>query len=180
LDQLRTRTGALAWAQGHHVDDVVLQEHSYWYEDPGEYQLTLQSAKAWVDALRPTGATSVLFQVWADGDGSEVYTDQQYPTFGSNSGRDSQNAVGSTQSLALGVGADVAPVGQAFEAARQTPGAPDVWGPDRHHPSLAGSYLAALVFYRYLTGRSGAEATWRPGGLSAEDAATLVRVAAAR
>jgi len=45
-----------------------------------------------------------------------------------------------------------------------------------HHPSVAGAYLAALVFYRYFTGRTGAEATWRPSGLSAEDAAALVRL----
>ena len=61
---------------------------------------------------------------------------------------------------------------------RTQTGAPDVWGPDRHHPSVAGTYLAALVFYRQFTGRSGAEATWRPGGLSAEDAAKLQRIAA--
>jgi hypothetical protein len=177
LDKLRTQTGALAWAQSHHVDDVVLQEHSYWYEAPDDYQLAVQSAQAWVDALRPTGATPVVFGVWADGDGSQVFTDRQYPTFGSTSARDAQNAMESTRSLASRVGAEVAPVGQAFDTARQTPGAPDVWGPDRHHPSAAGTYLAALVFYRFLTGRNGAEATWRPDGLSADDAAKLQRFA---
>jgi hypothetical protein len=68
------------------------------------------------------------------------------------------------------------PVGQAFEAAREMKGAPDVWGPDHHHPSVAGTYLAALVFYRSFTGRSGAQATWRPNGLNAQDAATLVQL----
>ena len=178
LDQLRTQTGALAWAQNHHVDNVVLQEHSYWYEAPEQFQPAVQSAQAWIDALRPTGATPVLFEVWADGDGSEVYTDRQYSTFGSTSAHDAQSVIASTRSLASRVGAGVAPVGQAFDTARQTPGAPDVWGPDRHHPSVAGTYLAALVFYRQFTGRSGAEATWRPGGLSAEDAAKLQRIAA--
>jgi hypothetical protein len=179
LDQLRTQTDAIAWSQSHHVDDVVLQEHSYWFEYPDEYDKALVAADAWLDALKPTGATPLIFQVWADGDGSEVYTNKDYPTFGTSSEDAAAESLRSTQSLGSRVGAPVVYVGQAFETARKTPGAPDVWAPDRHHPSVAGTYLAALVFYRYLTGRTGAEATYRPHELSAEDAAKLQQVAAA-
>ncbi|MGH7735022.1 MAG: hypothetical protein ACREOE_15380, partial [Gemmatimonadales bacterium] len=71
------------------------------------------------------------------------------------------------------------PVGEAFERARTSPGAPDVYGPDHHHASVAGAYLAALEFYQYFTGRSGEAATFRPWGLSAKDTAKLVQLSAA-
>ena len=177
-------TNALAWAQSHPVDEVVLQEISHWYatEDAVHassygYDATLGSAQRWVDALRPLGATPVLFQVWADADDSVAYTDKSWATFGWTSARDATESLRSTERLATRIGTPVAPVGEAFDTASRTPGAPDVWGPDRHHPSVAGTYLAALVFYRQFTGRTGAEATWRPNGLSADDAAKLQRIA---
>lgn len=176
LEDMRTRTGALAWAQAHHADYVVLQAHSLWYVD--NYAFTLRAAAAWTEALRPLGETPLLFQVWGDGDGdgSAAYTDKQAPTFGWTPVDAARGALDSTQNLARSLGLQVVPVGLAFEAARETKGAPDVWGPDRHHPSVAGTYLAALVFYHFLTGRTGAEATYRPIGVSVRDAATLVQL----
>jgi hypothetical protein len=154
LDYMRTRTGALAWAQAHHADYVVLQEHSLWYA--AHYADALQAAGAWTDALRPLGETPLLFQIPGDGDGSPVYANKDYAAFGWTPADDARNAAESTQRLGRRLGLGVVPVGLAFEAARETKGAPDVWGPDHHHPSVAGTYLAALVFYRALTGRTGA------------------------
>jgi hypothetical protein len=185
LKGLHDETNALPWLQAHHADYVVLQEHSHWYVsangvDPemDAYAFSAWYAQVWADALKPLGATPLVFQIWADADGSQDYTDRRFATFGWTSEREAAESLRSTESLASRVGAPVVFVGEAFETARETPGAPDVWGPDRHHPSVAGTYLAALVFYRYLTGRSGAEATYRPFGLSAEDAAKLQRIAA--
>jgi hypothetical protein len=185
LDEMLNQTGALAWIKAHHVDDVVLQEHSHWFVARDGYDASsdgydegLRAAEAWSAALKPTGATPVVFEVWADADGGDAYTDKDYATYGQTSEREAANALQSTQTLASRIGTSAVLVGQAFETARETPGVPDVWGPDRHHPSAAGTYLAALVFYRYLTGRTGAETTYRPLGLSAEDAAKLQRIAA--
>jgi hypothetical protein len=184
LQGLLDDTDALPWLQAHHVDDVVLQEHSHWFVSADgvhaandAYAVSSYATQRWGDALRPLGATPLVFQVWADADDSQAYGDRDYATFGWTSAREAAESFRSTESLASSIGAPAVLVGQAFETARQTPGAPDVWGPDRHHPSVAGTYLAALVFYRFLTGRSGAEATWRPGGLSAEDAAKLQAIA---
>lgn len=153
----------------------MLQEHSGWYLSADGVSAARQDATIWDQALAPLGETPVLFQVWSDGDGSWVYTARNSPDLGKTPADDARLAAERTERLAELLGRQVVPVGQAFEAARETQGAPDVWGPDHHHPSVAGTYLAALVFYRAFTGRSGAEATWRPSGLSAQDAALLVQ-----
>jgi hypothetical protein len=168
LDQMFDRGQALGWAREHRPNYVVLQEHSFWYD--GDYEAAYAAAGRWTDELRPLGATPVLFEVWTDGEGSDVFKG------GSTPADDAQSAAEGTQRLAGRLGLSVAAVGQAFEAARRTPGAPDLYGSDHHHPSVAGTYLAALVYYRFFTGRTGAEATWRPPGLSRADAALLVKL----
>jgi hypothetical protein len=74
-------------------------------------------------------------------------------------------------------GIPVVPVGETFERTRKNKAASDLYLPDQHTPNVAGTYLAALVFYRSLTGRSGTEATYRPSGLSMETAAILLKAA---
>ena len=46
------------------------------------------------------------------------------------------------------------PVGEAWRAVWRRDPDFDLYGPDRFHPSPAASYLAALVFFEQLTGRS--------------------------
>ena len=179
LHLLLAKTAALAWVQAHHPDVVVLQEHDLWYEPQGNLDFAVKNASEWSDALKPLGVTPVLFEVWADGDGSDAYTSQDYAAFGLSPDKDAQNAAESTDRIAQQFGFAEARVGEAFERARQTKGAPDVYGPDHHHASVAGAYLAALVFYQHFTGRSGQEAAYRPWGLSAGDAAKLVQVSEA-
>ncbi len=168
LDDMFGKGQALGWARDHHPDYVVLQEHSFWYDT--DYEAARGAASRWTNALRPLGAAPLLFEVWTDGADSDVWKG------GTNPAGDAMNAGQSTNSLGRSLGLPVVAVGQAFEAARLTPGAPDLYGRDHHHPSVAGTYLGALAFYRYFTGRSGAEATYRPRGLSNQDAATLVRL----
>jgi hypothetical protein len=168
LDDMFNKGKALDWARDHHPDYVVLQEHSFWYDTDDE--AARSAAFRWTNALKPLGAAPLLFEVWTDGEASNVWKGL------SNPAEDALRAVQSTDGLGRSLGLPVVAVGQAFEAARQTPGAPDLYGPDHHHPSVAGSYLGALAFYRYFTGRTGAEATYRPRGLSDQDAAALVRL----
>jgi hypothetical protein len=175
LDQVRAKTGAVAWIQAHRTDCAILQDHTLWY-DFGQVYDAVGAVAAWDEVLKSQGATPLLFQVWADGDKSGVYTNRDLPTFGSNPAEDTARSANQTSGVAKALGLQVVSVGDAFEAARETNGAPDILDTDHHHPSVAGTYLAALVFYRFFTGRSGEEATWRPAGLSAQDAAVLVRL----
>lgn len=50
---------------------------------------------------------------------------------------------------------------------------------DGNHPTLRGSYLAALVFYAHLSGGDVARVRYAPEGLSAGHAALLRRLAGA-
>lgn len=175
LARLRTEAGALSWAKAHRTDFVVLQPHSHWYNFHRSEEATLKMASDWRDALHPLGQTPVLFEVWSDGEGCEFYTNPAYHAFTRDPSVDARRSAARTAWMAHELGdVPVVPVGKAFERARGIQGAPDLYRADRHHPSTAGTFLAALVFYRYITGRNGAEVTYRPADVSAAAAAAIM------
>jgi hypothetical protein len=177
LHYMYAQSPALAYAQHHHIDYVVLQEHSDWFDTRDGRQDASSSAGGWTRAVRSLGEKPVYFEVWAEGRGSPLYWGRKDAAGGPTPLGEAMAAKDSTEQLATKFGMPYAPVGDAFEEVAETPGTPDLYKLDRHHPSPAGSYLAALVFYRFFTGRSGAEATYRPWGTSATDAATLEKAA---
>ena len=174
LLQLKTESGALDWAQAHRSDFVVLQPRSHWYNSQHSAAATLKIATEWRDALQKIGQSPILFQVWSDGERAAFFVNSTFGAFTRDVAVDAKQAVTSTEWMARRLGGlPVVPVGEAFERARKDKAAPDLYRPDQHQPNLVGTYLAALVFYRHLTGRSGAEATYRPDGLSIEAAKFL-------
>ena len=183
LSKVLADTDALAWARANHPDIVVLQEHSSWYDVTASnppsgvtnWDYAAKGSIDWAEAVKALGETPVLFEIWGDGDGSDLFTRQGSPAYGRTPNQESRYAAQATQRLADELGVQEVAVGDAFQRARDRPGAPDLYGPDHHHPSMAGSYLAALVFYRQLTGRTAAQAAYRPLGLSAQDAGLLVQ-----
>ena len=170
-------TGALAWARANPVDYVVLQDHSGWYALPEWTERAQRDTAAWVDALRPLKATPVLFAPWADGEGSNVYTDPEFYAYGKTPAEDTLESEQTTGLLAQSLNVPMVRVARAFNQAEKTGRVPDLYQSDRHHPSAAGTYLAALSFYRFFTRRSGVDATYRPWGLSAAGKAALVEAA---
>jgi hypothetical protein len=174
LKYMLAETDALAWALANAPEYVVLQEQSSWYEMQHWARGARENAHAWQDALRPSKSKLVLFESWADLDGSALYADPNYCCFGKTFKEvtgDSQRATGA---LAQELGIPVAKVARAYYFAVQA-GATDLYQADLHHPGTAGTYLAALTFYRYFTKRSGAETTYRPWGMTAAEAAVLVQ-----
>ena len=80
--------------------------------------------------------------------------------------------------LARSLGVDVALVGLAWAQAVRDAERPALWEPDGNHPSVAGTYLAACVFYATVFRHS-------PEGLGFTDGlpvrtATLLQAVAAR
>lgn len=59
--------------------------------------------------------------------------------------------------------ATMAPVGEAWRASIANTPTLELYDPDQSHPSLAGSYLAACVFYETLFQRSVLSNTFNPG-----------------
>jgi len=137
---------------------VVLQEQS---QLPiAAPPLFIEPARALAGLASGHGARPVLFVTWARLD----------------SPQDQEALTRAYQTAARESGAVLALVGPAWAAARQE--LPDLalHAPDGSHPTPAGTYLAALVLYRTLTGDSPVGLPARLG-VSAEAAARLQQIA---
>ena len=88
--------------------------------------------------IRRAGAGTALYMVW--------------PTADRRSDFDAVKA--SYEAAAKGVGGLFLPAGEAWRRAWQLDGRLALYSPDGLHPTVAGSYLAALVITRELTGRA--------------------------
>lgn len=141
-------------------DVVVLQGHSRAPIGDETGDAFLVAAADYADMIRARGAEPVLFMTWAY-TGMPEMTAQLAKAY-TNAGDD--------------LGARVAPVGLAF--ARVTDERPDIELriADRRHPSLAGTYLAACVFFSVLQNAS-PEGIGYDAGLGGEVAGYLQRVA---
>jgi hypothetical protein len=173
LRQMLRETDALAWAKANRPDYVVLQEQSFWYAVPQWTQQARENALDWHYALSALGSKVVLFESWADLDGSDTYTEPTSCCYGKTFKEVSAASQSATAALAQELGMSVVKVARSYTFGVRA-GA-DLYQRDLHHASHAGAYLAALTFYRYFTNRSGAATTYRPWGMSAAEAAVLIQ-----
>lgn len=122
-------------------DIVVLQEQSQIPSVAQTRSATMEpAARTLVQRVETRGATAVLFLTPAHRDG--------WPENGMASYASMQDAITTGYMKASAdLGVPVMPVGVAWSSARQL--APEValWDADGSHPSAAGTYLAACVFY---------------------------------
>lgn len=139
-------------------DVVVLQEDlpETRVEDFRDY------ARRFVNDVRQAGARPVLLMAWA------------YKRLGWISMAEIERA---HRDASTELGVDVAPVGVAWDLARQRRPSLDLFAPDREHPSVAGTYLATAVVYATVFAKDPLPLEYVPAGLSADDAAFLRRVA---
>jgi hypothetical protein len=154
-------------------DVVVLQEQSQLLSLSEEWRQ--REVAPFVRILdrdaRVGGARTMLFLTWGYKDGD----DRNWPgdTYEGMQAR----LIQGYEEVAAEIGADVAPVGEAWaEALRRRPGF-DLWSHDGRHPGERGSYLAACVFYAELTGGSPEESSYI-ASLDPADAHFLQEVAA--
>jgi hypothetical protein len=99
------------------------------------------------EVIQECGATTVLYLTWARQNAPETQ----------------ENLSTATHQIAAELGALVAPVGCAWQAALQQDTALPLHDKDGSHPSPLGSYLAACVFYAALLKQN-------PTGLPAPEA----------
>jgi hypothetical protein len=97
----------------------------------------IEWAGTWADAIRAQGGTPALYMVW--------------PERSRRSAFDSVST--SYRRAAQQAGAQLYAVGDAWQATWALDSTLALYGPDDFHPSVLGSYLAALVIYRGVTGR---------------------------
>jgi len=95
-------------------------------------------ARTWADAARARGARPAMYMVWPD--------TTRFAFFG--------DVALSYRTAADSSGSALYPAGEAWLAAWARDGQLPLYGPDGFHPGVAGTYLAALVIYRVMTGRA--------------------------
>jgi hypothetical protein len=140
-------------------DYVVLQEQS---------TLPVKNAKRmhenvrrFDEIIREAGAKTVLYMTWA----------RQHEPQNQKLITDAYTSIGAE------LGAMVVPVGEAWKRFLAKHKSPALHDADKSHPSLAGSYLAACVFYSVLFGESPVGIATALKGLSPSDATLLPKFA---
>lgn len=201
VNDLPTIFADLAWSGGHRVDtetlaaggeslaghvadsatastiaseawnSVVLQDQS---EDPAlstsrETEM-YPAVTQLVGMIRRDGAEPLLFLTWAHQSG---WAQADLSSYSSMQAAVDQGYLG----IASHLGLSIAPVGDAWQTAVGTQASPELWQEDGVHPTIAGTYLAACVFYATVFQQSPVRLGY-DDGLPAAEATMLQRVAA--
>jgi hypothetical protein len=145
---------------------VVLQEQS---EIPSVAQFRDQqmypAARSLVARIKGVGATPVFFMTWAHEGG--------WPENGMPDYLAMQRQIDAAYvTIAQQLGVPAAPVGYAWSAVTRADPALALWSDDGSHPTTAGTYLAACVFYAVIFHQSPDGLRWTDG-LPAQDAQLL-------
>lgn len=142
-------------------DIVVLQGHSYETISKNSRKHFRRAVRAFHKQIRDSGAKTALYMTWAyegrpemTATISEAYTD-----------------------IGESLNALVVPVGLAFEMASEVSPDIDLIMADKKHPRLAGTYLAAAVFFASIYETSPVELDYVPRGLKRETAEKLREIA---
>jgi hypothetical protein len=159
-----------------HWDYLVLQEQSEWTGSRERIADTYSAVNTWNQAARQMGTTPVLYETWADQPGSTLYTDRNSYFFGQTPEQVQPNIDAQSSALARHFQIAVVPVGSYWAYAEKQPNAPNLYAPDHHHPSAAGTYLTALAFYRFFTGNTLAHVTYRPRELTPDQGQFLIGI----
>lgn len=155
-------------------DFVVLQGQSV---EPALDPASFQTYAALLGgAVKAANAKPVFYETWARKAGSDVYLE----TWSGGSPDALQDILLAQYAKATtDAGAKLAPVGEAFRSIVKSAPQIELYDPDGSHPSAAGTYLAACVFYDALTGKTFTATGAIPDGVPVGDA-KLLRDAAAQ
>ena len=158
-------------------DYVVLQEQSFWAMFSSSVSEATHYAKLFDTAIRHSGSQPLLYLTWIRKPDTNWYVDKSTRFLRSPDHMFKRLAV-RTDELAEKIEARVVPVGVYWLQALQDAPEIELYQTDGSHPSAAGSYLAALSFYKTLTRRPPTGVTWHPPEVPAEDAAKLRAIVA--
>jgi hypothetical protein len=184
----RTQTGMAApgaWTLAQHAnsadtlgklnqqpwDFVVLQEQSQVPANAVDRSQTMYPAvRQLVMRIRLTSGTPLLFMTWGHRDG---WPEAGLPDYSAMQAQLSTGYLGIAHELNVAV----APVGAAWLQVRTQVPDLSLWQDDGSHPTAAGTYLAACVFYAAVFRQSPAGLPFH-AGLPQETAARLQSIAA--
>ena len=157
---LPEHAGLPAMMESTEWDAVILQGHSLGPISEETAEAFREAARRFAELIRDAGAEPLFFMTWA-------YTDKPEMTAQLD---DAYSSIGRE------LDAEVVPVGLAF--ATVTRERPDIAlrVADTRHPAIAGTYLAACVFFAVLQDKSPEGLVYDPG-IGADMAAYLQSVA---
>lgn len=157
---------------------VVLQGHSLSAFEEGD--AFRRSVAALVDATRRAGARPVLYETWARRAGARRY--RRGPALGGRVLGDPElmfaRIDATYAALARELDSPLAPAGRAFAIAEREHTRLPLYSRDGSHPSLHGSYLAAVTLSAVVSGRDPRSFSYAPHPLSRADAGALRELAA--
>jgi hypothetical protein len=169
---------------------VVLQDLSDKATRTGNVAEFFQNGATFYKLVREAapGAKVVLYETWARGEGSPLYSKTPKPTVFTTPAEMTAEIAGNhveqerrLEALEDGEQVLLAPVGEAFQACRVAHPEISLYSEDNHHASTEGIYLSALVIYSTLTGDSPLGATHEfPGVTIPADTARLLQEVAAK
>ena len=152
-------------------DSIVLQDQS---ENPavsaGRQSEMDPAITQLATMIRSDRAEPLLFLTWAHQSG---WPEAGLPTYTSMQAAVDQAYLGIAARLAL----PIAPVGDAWQTALAAHATPELWQSDGVHPTTAGTFLAACVFYASIFHHSPVGLSY-DDGLPAADATMLQKIAA--
>jgi hypothetical protein len=150
---------ALARIEAGHYDCVVLQEQSTLpVKNPTRMH---ESIRLFDEAIKAARAKTMLYLTWA----------RQYAP------QSQQSITDAYVSISEELGAPVVPVGVAWQRFLRKFKQPLLYDKDQSHPTLAGSYLAACVFFSVLFTESPVGIDAEVEGLSKSGSARLQKAA---
>lgn len=139
---LRRALASRAWTY------VILQEQSA--RPIVDRASFVAQASELANVVRTSGAQPLLLETWARGAGAAEYAE---PWTGGSPDTMQARLLASYESAATASAAPLIPVGEAWRALSRSHPEIALHQPDGSHPTIAGTYLAACVIYRHVTGR---------------------------
>lgn len=150
---------------------VVLQGRSNEQQNSATNESFMNYGSSLIQQAKLSGAIPVLYITWRYQDGFEFYS--QFPHL---KGRLHGLIQESHAALIMRTGARKVNVGAAWERLLTYRPAFSLYE-DGNHPTVHGSYLAALMFYRFFSGDDLSRVTYVPPGISPEEAQLIRKVA---
>jgi hypothetical protein len=150
---------------------VVLQEQSDTPATDGGRAYMYPAARTLAASVEAASAMPIFFMTWAHKDG-EPSAGQDYEAM-------QQQVDGAYLTISRELGVPVAPVGYTWYMVRHDHPEIVLWQDDGIHPTQAGTYLAACVFYASIFRQSPAGLSFH-GGASDEQARLLQDEAGSR
>ncbi|MCB1783045.1 MAG: hypothetical protein KDI13_03545 [Alphaproteobacteria bacterium] len=177
LEQLWKDPRTLPALKNRHWDYVILQEQSTWAMFDDNRKKTREYAANFTNEARQIGAKTLIYQTWPRKQGTSWYKEAQFASALKDSNHMQSITASQTKFLADLIQAKVVPVSDYWMFTIDQHPDLELYDKDGSHPSLLGSYLTALIFYRTLTDRAPQETAYIPAGLEEMPAAQIKKIA---